>query len=125
MIAGNFEVREQVGPKGYFGRVSLQAEPEAPASGYEIAFDEKHAQRWQTGARFGIEYVLEHIPKKKLFPNGIRILVSCIDGHEVDTTNSIIAYVAANALMEALQDRVSLNKRPVLKTSEGLVEFPK
>ncbi len=125
MIAGDFELREQVGPKGYFGRVVLEAEPQENGDDFCIEFDARHAGRWQSGANFGIEYVLEHIPKRKLFPNGLRILVTAIEGHEVDTTNSVIALVAANALMNALRETVTLKKRLSLDAIGGLIAFPK
>jgi hypothetical protein len=91
-----------------------------------IDFDAANARDWQTGARFGIDYVLEHIPKKKLFPKGARIHVDSIQGHVVDTTSAVIAFAAANALLSALGlDAESSNtKRPNFDREKGLFVFP-
>ena len=124
MTAGNFELKEQSGNKGFFGRVSLQAEPQLNGE-FQVEFDQQNAQRWQSAAQFGVDYFLEHIPKKKLFPTGLRVFISEIDGHEVDTTNLVIAYVTVNALMRALQGQVTLKRQPTLDVAEGTIEFPK
>lgn len=89
----------------------------------EISFDPVHASEWQVGARFGIEYVLEHTPRRALFPDGGRIHVSRTVGHPVDTNNLVIAYVAALAMVDAL----GINARdvPELDAERGLIVFPK
>jgi hypothetical protein len=124
MAHGEFRVAKQAGPRGYFGRVSLNAEPSGQSGDVHVDFDLANANRWQSGARFGIEYVLEHISKRDYFPNGIRVHVACIEGHEVDTDNTLIAYVAANALFQAL-GIANPKKRPDLNAEQGLIVFPK
>ncbi|MGO9923692.1 MAG: hypothetical protein ACLQIB_54435 [Isosphaeraceae bacterium] len=123
MARGEFKIAKQSGPRGYFGRVSLDVEP-GEGSGPEVVFDRTCAPRWQSGVRFGIEYVFEHIPKRKDFPRGMRVHVDCIEGHEVDTSNTLIAYVTANALFQALGIDEP-KKRPSLDEDRGLVVFPK
>jgi hypothetical protein len=87
----------QVGSKGYFGKVTLEAESIDGQGDVTVDFDPAHAHRWQSGARLGFDFVLEHISKRQIFPQGGRILVSYIGGHEVDTTNVVIAFVTAKA----------------------------
>ena len=86
MAHGEFKIAKQAGARGYFGRVSLDAE--LAGGSIQVDFDDAHANRWQNAARFGIDYVLEHIPRQKYFPNGIRVYVGCIEGHEVDTDSA-------------------------------------
>jgi hypothetical protein len=124
MARGEFKIAKQAGPRGYFGRVSLDAEAVAGRDDVQVDFDDANANRWQSGARFGIDYVLEHISKRDYFPNGIRVHVACIEGHEVDTDNTLIAYVTANALFQAL-GIANPKKRPDLNTEQGLIVFPK
>ena len=122
MAHGEFKIARQAGSRGYFGKVSLEAE--LVGGSVQVDFDDAHASRWQSAARFGIDYVLEHIPKQKYFPNGIRVHVACIEGHEVDTDSALIAYVTANAMFQAL-GIANPKKRPDLNEETGLVAFPK
>jgi hypothetical protein len=113
----------QVGAKGYFGKVVLEAEAVDGKGEVTVDFDSAHADRWQSGARFGIDYVLEHIAKRKIFPQGGRIIVSYIGGHEVDTTNVVIAFVTAKALFKALN--IVSSKEPKFDETTGVFSFPK
>lgn len=94
------------------------------SGGVQVDFDDVYANRWRSGARFGIEYVLEHIPKREYFPRGVRVHVGCIEGHEVDTDNTLIAYVTAYALFRAL-GIAEPKKKPNLDLQQGVVVFPK
>ena len=123
MARGEFKIASQSGLRGYFGKVSLDIEPTEIDGAVTVDFDDQHARSWLNGVRFGIDYVLEHIPKRKYFPKGVRIHVNCIEGHEVDTTNALIAYVTANALLSALN--IEPKNRPNLDEVRGLVVFPK
>ena len=123
MKRGEFKVAKQIGPKGYFGRVRLEVNQGTENGNVVVEFDDRQAARWQTGARFGIDYVLDHVSKKESFPNGIRVFVDAIEGHEVDTDNTVIAYVAANALLSALG--VVPRKRPGFDENNGSFVFPK
>lgn len=120
---GEFKIADQVGPKGYFGKVTLEAEATENQGAITVNFDETNAADWQSGAAFGIEYVLEHIAKRELFPNGGRVRVSSIKGHAVDTNNVVIAYVSAMALLKALG--VEPSKRPDFNKESGVFVFPK
>lgn len=120
---GKNRLAVQHGNKGYFGEVALDVERTCQSGTIEIDFDPVHATQWQTGARFGIEYIIEHSPRRTLFPDGCRIHVSRIEGHPVDTNNEVIAYVAALALVDALG--VTPRKMPELDTEKGLLIFLK
>jgi hypothetical protein len=123
MARGEFKLAAQSGDKAYYGIVALDVEPDQQDGRVQIDFDAKRAANWQIGARFGIEYVLEHLPRKKLFPQGLKIRVDRIQGHEVDTTSTVIAYTAAIALLRALGLENSL--KPDLDPEKGWFVFPK
>jgi len=112
-----------VGPKGYFGQVTVEAETVDGDGEVNVDFAPTISKRWQSGASFGIQYVLEHIAKRKLFPKGGRVHVLHIGGHEVDTNNVVIAFVAAHALYKALG--VQPTKQPAFDKDTGTFSFPK
>jgi hypothetical protein len=123
MSIGEFKLVKQIGPKGFFGKVVLEVEPADNDGAVAVEFDPNNANRWTTGAEFGIDYVLEHIAKRNIFPKGGRIRVSRIDWHEVDTNSVVIAYVAAHALLRALE--VNPPKQPGFDEATGSFFFPK
>jgi hypothetical protein len=123
MGMGEDKLAAQIGAKGYFGKVTVEAEPVDGNGEVTVDFDSTIPKRWQSGASFGIEYVLEHVTKRTLFPKGGRVFVHSIGGHEVDTNNVVIAFVAANALCKALG--VEPKKRPIFDETTGVFSFPK
>ncbi|HEX4143929.1 MAG TPA: hypothetical protein VHY91_10375 [Pirellulales bacterium] len=123
MKCGEFKVAKQIGPRGYFGKVRLEVDEVTENGNVVVEFDDHQASRWRTGARFGIDYVLDHLSKRAIFPNGIRVHVGSIEGHEVDTDNTVIAYVTAIALLSALG--VEPRKRPDFDENKGAFIFPK
>lgn len=122
-ISGKHRLARQSGKWGYFGEVAVDIDRDGSGGAVEITFDPVHALQWQIGARFGIEYVLEQVSQRELFPNGGKIHVSRIVGHLVDTNNVVIAYVTALAVVDALG--IEARKVPELVADQGLVIFPK
>ncbi len=126
MAHGEFKIATQSGSKGYFGRVTLDVEPTARNGMVDVQFDSAHAERWQNGARFGVEYILDHIPKRRVFPQGGVVRIHCIEGHEVDTSSVLIAFVTARALSQALQELgIQATKQPDFDAATGEVVFSK
>ena len=123
MGTGECKIAKQLGRKGYFGRVVLEAQPNDNGQ-ITVEFDKERAGRWQSGARFGIDYVLEHVSQRNLFPGGLNVRVTAIDGHEVDTTTSLIAYITARAMFQALGVEPA-GEAPTVDFEKGLVEFAK
>ena len=117
------ELATQVGSKGYFGKVTVEAEPVDGNGEVHVDFEPTISKRWRSGASFGIEYVLEQIAKRRLFPKGGRVRVLHIGGHDVDTNNVVIAFVAAHSLSKALG--VQPSKQPTFDQNTGTFSFPK
>jgi hypothetical protein len=102
-MTGLFELAEQRGDKGYYGKVLVEVEPDDSLKGCEITFCEPQAKNveWQNAARFGIEYAYSRIPRKEFHSKGHRIQVRRIQGHPFDTDSLIIAYAAVRSLLNA------------------------
>ena len=113
----------QVGLKGYSGKVAVEPELVDGDGEVDVDFEPTNSKRWRSGASFGIQYVLEHVSKRKLFPKGGRVRVLSIGGHEVDTNNVVIAFVAAHALAKAIG--VQPRKLPAFDKDTGIFSFPK
>ena len=122
MARGEYKLADQIGTKGYFGKVTLETEPSEVGGEVAVCFDQPNAADWQSGAKFGIDYALEHISKRKYFPEGGRVRVLSIEGHVVDTNNVVIAYVAAQAMFRALG--IEPSKGPNFDGSSGTFTFP-
>lgn len=123
MGRGEDKLAVQVGRRGFFGKVAVEVEPFERDGDVIVDFDPSVDKEWKSGATFGIEYALEHIATKTYLPKGGRIRVLSIGGHAVDTTNVVIAFVAANALYKALG--VLPAKRPEFDRNTGAFTFPK
>ena len=123
MGRGEDRLATQVGQLGYFGKVTVEAEPEDRNGEVTVDFDPSIPKDWQSGASFGIEYVLDHIVTRTHFPNGGRVRVLHIGGHVVDTNNVVIAFVAANAMYKALG--IEPTKKPAFDKDTGMFTFPK
>jgi hypothetical protein len=124
MKHGECTVATQLGQRGFFGRVVVSIVADNNAGTVRVVFDPDRATQWRLGAQFGIDYVLERISKRKVFPSGATIHVETIQGHEVDTTNVVIAYAAAKALLEALDLEGSTAKQPDFDKEHGSFVFP-
>lgn len=123
MGRGDDKLATQIGAKGYFGQVTVEAEPLDGNGEVIVDFESATSERWRTGALFGIHYVLDHVAKRKLFPKGGRVRVLQIGGHDVDTNNVVIAFVAAQALYKALGVQPTI--RPEFDATSGTFSFPK
>jgi hypothetical protein len=123
MVRGEDKLAIQVGAIGYFGKVTVESEPEDRDGEVIVDFDPSVPDEWKSGASFGVDYVLEHIATRTHFPNGGRVRVLSIGGHPVDTNNVVIAFVAANALYKALG--ILPTMKPEFDKNTGTFTFPK
>lgn len=122
MSQGEYTFRHQQGAKGYYGIVRLEVTT-SEGRGLTIAFDEKAALDWRIGVQFGITYGWEIFTSRQ--PNGKRLDVRVLEitGQAVDTTNLLIAFVAANALWKALE--WTPPKPPAFDPKTGCFTFSK
>jgi hypothetical protein len=110
-MTGQFEVAEQRGARGYFGRVRIEVEPDDSLKGCEITFDEAHSNNkvWRDAAKFGINHAYSHIPKNALRSKGHRIVVQSIQGHQFDTSGPIVACALLHAFGRSESGLVSFD----------------
>ena len=89
-----------------------------------VEFDEKLGNEWRSGARFGIDYALEHVPRETIYPDGLIVRVQMVHGMVCDTTDLLVAYAAARAVFQALGIEQT-NATPQFDPERGVVEFLK
>jgi hypothetical protein len=123
MGTGEFKLAKQVGQMGFYAHVGLSAEPNDNGE-VVVEFAEKSGSEWRSGARFGIDYALEHALKETKYQDGLIIRVQMIHGMVCDTTDSLVAYAAARAVFQALGIERT-NAMPNFDPDRGVVEFSK
>jgi hypothetical protein len=116
------ELVVQVGSRGYYGKITVELVATDDGSDVTVEFAPNVGTLWRPGAAFGIHYVLDRVAKRKFFPNGGKVRVTSITGHAVDTTNLVIAFVAARALYKALG--IQPTKPPQFDEQTGVFGFP-
>lgn len=113
---------QQIGSKGYFGKIRLAVEP-VNSMTITVAFDETYCQDWRIGTEFGIVYGWELYRRSQPVMKGLRVQVVEICGKPADTTNLVVAFVAAHALWDALE--WAPPKAPVFDPKGGCFTFSK
>lgn len=118
---GTYRVAVQHENLGYFAVVDVDVQ--LLASGGELVVEFAAPSEWQFGVQFGIAYACEKTLFAQRTPPGVRVRVTRVEGHAVDTTQVIAAYAAAHALCNALQ----VPPPPGLKLDQatGTVAFQK
>jgi hypothetical protein len=119
---GDFRVATQHGNWGYFGAVELEAEILSSGTGVEVVIPPEIAE-WRAGIRFGIAYAYEKCAGLGSPRNAVRVAVIRAEGHAVDTTELVMAFVSAHALWRALNETPV--RTPSLNAAEGIFAFPK
>ena len=119
---GKFRLATQHGNWAYFGNIELQVELLSHGTGVEIVIPVEVWQ-WRTGISFGITYAYEKCTQLGRPRCAIRVDVIRADGHAVDTTELVMAFVSAHALWEALNEKPI--RLPSLDAAEGIFTFPK
>lgn len=119
MKTGIFNTAIQKNDWAYFCKVEIEVETNN-VNGLKIEFNTNES-KWHAGVTFGLSYIHEKYLDAKY--KGIYISVKEIQGHIVDTTESVAAYTAAGALLNALNidSPQSLN----IIAEEGIITFPK
>ena len=112
----------QYGNWGYFGSVEIEVEVLSHGTGVEIMIPIEMTQ-WRAGINFGICYGYEKCEHLGSPPSAIRVAVIRAEGHAVDTSELVMAFVSANALWEALNETPT--RRPSLNAAEGTFTLSK
>lgn len=98
MAKAFYRLAEQFNRYGFFGEVNFEFELTENHNQIVLEMDETFKE-WYAGIIFGTNYFIEHCPKKI----GLSIRIISIDYNEVDTTNTIIAYLIYSALCEEIK----------------------
>lgn len=90
-----FKIAEQVNNYGFYGEIEIEFILTQNYRELNLLLAEPF-ERWRPGILFGTTYFIEHCVEQI----GIDINVKNIKFNEVDTTNTIIAYLTYNALLK-------------------------
>ncbi|OQP57071.1 hypothetical protein A3860_10920 [Niastella vici] len=96
MKTGIYKIAEQIGNYGFYGEIEIEVEITSRYQKVELEFDDE-LERWQSGVLFGATYFLEHCMSRI----GLNIRVKEIKYNELDTSNTIVAYLTFKALVSA------------------------
>jgi hypothetical protein len=117
-MKGHFRLADQHGAWGYFGAVSIDVEIRS-GGGLQVTFDCDELQ-WRAGVAFGLAHAYEKAVRGR---SEAVVRVTEVRGHDVDTTETLMAYVAANAFFNAM--KVDPPAALALDRSAGVFTFPK
>ena len=114
-----FAFLRQEGQIGYYATVILHVERQ---SIMEIQYGDSCDPSWESAARFGVSYALGQLAKTE-GDVAFRIVIEKVLGHEIDTTDVIVAYAAAHALWDAIESK---SEFPIAFHAEhGTFVFPR
>jgi hypothetical protein len=97
-MEGTFSLAVQEGRRACYAKVTLRVERDARGSGVELDFGP--ADGWKAGLQFGVAWAHERTST----PEGSHatVQVTHFRGYLVDTTEIVVAYVAAQAFYAAI-----------------------
>lgn len=119
---GKFELACQHGDWGYYAVVSLEVEVIKNGGGLAVVFRDNDSG-WKDGVQFGIAYADEKFRLLQSESVATRVHVIEVEGHPVDTTTTVAAFVAAKAFFHAIGMAPPSGLRLVEESGEFI--FPK
>jgi hypothetical protein len=102
IMNGRFELALQSGNWGYFGSVTVDVEIIPGSRGLAVDYSGIDNQ-WRSGLGFGLAYAYEKSVATMRGVPGARARVVEARGHIVDTTETVMAFVAAQAFFHAVE----------------------
>ena len=118
MQSTTYTIAEQVGEFGIYGKVELRCEITKDFGKLNVRCSSEFA-RWQPGILFGATYFLEHSMKSI----GLELEIVNIEFNDVDTNNTVIAYVVFQALVEV--NMVPIRRKIIFDREQKSFVFPK
>lgn len=122
MVRVEEKLAVQIGGRGYYGKVTIEFSAEDCDGKFVVEYDPAVSQDWRKGVASGIAYALEQVTGQGSVPSSGRVRVLSVHGMIVDTTEVVMAYVAATALFKALG--VDSVKKPEFDKKTGIFSFP-
>jgi len=96
MSKGRYRIAEQVQNYGIYGELGLICELTDDTDKIDIILS-NDLEKWKPGILFGATYFLENV----ILDKGLSITLDEINFNEVDTNNTVIAFLTVHALIEA------------------------
>jgi hypothetical protein len=114
MQTATYKIAEQIENYGFFGVVDLKFRITNDYGKINASINAKFA-RWQPGILFGATYFLEHVMDMA----GLDLEIINVEYNDVDTNNTIIAYL----VFHALADRSEMPVKRKITFEKGLKSF--
>ena len=119
---GKFQLAAQHGKRGYFGSIEIEVLADSTLRGIAVEFACQEIE-WRTGVLFGLTYAYNKTIG--MGPNSIGATVKVLElqGHAVDTTEIVMAFVSARAFFSAVD--APIPEGLALDRAAGSFVFPK
>ncbi len=123
-LTARAQLREQVGGKGYFAEVCVSAAVEtAEKSNLSITFSESVVDEWREATAVGLRIGWRCLPSKHKHGKHVMVSVTTIGTQPSDTSEVVVMYVAAKALLSLFG--VTRNNAPTFVAEFGIFMFAK
>ncbi len=122
-ITGKARLSARNGAKGYFAVVELEADIRDGEQSLTIEFAARNANRWKEAAIVGVRNARKQVPVKFTAKLQANVIITNVDWQPVDTTDIVVVYVAAQAVLDMFD--VSPRQRPEFVESFGCFLFAK
>jgi hypothetical protein len=118
MQTATYKIEEQLGQYGFFAIIEFRFVMTNEFKKIDIVCDGQFT-RWKPGILFGANYFLEHILERI----GLEIEIIDIKYNDVDTNNTVIAFVVFKALVDAT--KIAVVRSIVFDKDNKSFMFPK
>ncbi len=105
---GKHTLALQHGQTGFYSAIELAVDVEDGDDGLFVVFQAPLESGWQFAAAFGIAYARERLPRSAFYGRVYKVTVLRADWHTVDTTAIALAFSAAHAFWQAMNQTESL-----------------
>jgi hypothetical protein len=122
MGRGNYRLANTVGQTAFYGGIVLDAILDDSRE-LSIQWATAPLARWKNAVEAGIQFAWEHVHPRDIAFQGCMVTVQEIRTESTNSSTTIMIYVAAHALWDALS--VQPYASPVFDFSTGLFTFPK
>ena len=123
-LTSRAQLREQIGGKGYFADVYLNAEVAASEkSTLSVMFSESVAEEWREAAAVGLRIGWRCLPSKHKHGKQVTVFITAIDTQPGDTSEVVVMHVAAKALLSLFDAKPS--NAPAFVAEFGIFVFAK
>jgi len=123
ILSGTAKLTQQVGGKGYFGEIELEAIIDEGERSLAIEFVANGADQWREAAIVGVRNALSQLPSKVTYGKTVTVRIKSLNWQTADTTDMVVVFVAAKAVFNLFDAQP--RQSPEFMASFGAFVFPK